>query len=86
MNFLDKADTHREAAQNRVDPHAVLAREAGVPFQPMLGSAPGIDPFAECLSRMEVAQAMDAGGSSCRCPLPLRLSRWPRAGVCVLLL
>ena len=37
-----------EAALNRADANVVLVREAGVPFQPELGNASGIDPFAEC--------------------------------------
>ena len=38
--------------------NAVLAREAGVPFQPPLGNTSGIDPFAEWLSLMEVVQML----------------------------
>ena len=43
------------------DSHAplVLAREAGVPFQPPLGNA---DPFAEWLSLMEVVQMLCPDG------------------------
>jgi hypothetical protein len=40
------------------DASAVLAREAGVAFQPPLGKASGIDPFAEWLSLMEVVQML----------------------------
>lgn len=45
-------------ALNRADASAVLAREAGVPFQPPVGKASGIDPFAEWLSLMEVVQML----------------------------
>jgi len=58
MNFSGSADTNAEMALNRADPNAVLAREAGVPFQPPLGNAPGIDPIAEWLSLMEVVQML----------------------------
>jgi hypothetical protein len=34
---------------------AVLVREAGVPFRPLLGS---VDPFAEWISLMEVVQML----------------------------
>lgn len=47
-----------EAALNRADANVVLVREAGVPFQPELGNASGIDPFAEWLSLMEVVQML----------------------------
>jgi hypothetical protein len=36
----------------------VLAREAGMPFEPPLGDASGTDPFAEWLSLMEVVQML----------------------------
>ncbi len=58
MNFSANTDTHAEAALNRADAGAVLAREAGVPFQPPLGKASGIDPIAEWLSLMEVVQML----------------------------
>lgn len=58
MNFSDNTDTKAEAALNRADASAVLAREAGVPFQPPLGNASGIDPFVEWLSLMEVVQML----------------------------
>ena len=57
MNFLDDtADV--ETALNRAVTGAVLACEAGVPFQPPLGNASGIDPIAEWLSLMEVVQML----------------------------
>jgi hypothetical protein len=56
MNFSDSADTNAETAVNRAG--AVLAREAGVPFQPPPGNASGIDPIAEWLSLMEVVQML----------------------------
>jgi len=58
MNFSDNTDTHAEMPLNRADAGVVLAREAGVPFQPSLGNASGIDPIAEWLSLMEVVQML----------------------------
>jgi hypothetical protein len=58
MNFSVSTDTHVETALNRADVGAVLAREAGVPFQPPLGIASGIDPIVEWLSLMEVVQML----------------------------
>ena len=58
MNFLDSTGTTAETALSRADAGAVLAREAGVPFQPTLGNASGIDPIAEWLSLMEVVQML----------------------------
>jgi hypothetical protein len=58
MNFSDNTDTNTATALNRADAGAVLAREAGVPFQPPLGNASGIDPIAEWLSLMEVVQML----------------------------
>ena len=58
MNFSDNAATPLETARNRADAGAVLAREAGVPFQPPVGTASGIDPIAEWLSLMEVVQML----------------------------
>ena len=58
MNFSDNTGTTPETALSRVDASAVLAREAGVPFQSPLGNASGIDPFAEWLSLMEVVQML----------------------------
>ena len=52
VDFLVEAE-----ADGRVH-DAVLVREAGVPFQPPLGVASGIDPFAEWLSLMEVVQML----------------------------
>jgi hypothetical protein len=58
MNFSDNTDTSAEAALSRANANAVLVREAGVPFQPMLGDASGVDPLAEWLSLMEVVQML----------------------------
>ena len=58
MNFSDNADTRAETALIRADASAVLAREAGVPFQPPLGNASGVDPIVEWLSLMEVVQML----------------------------
>jgi len=74
MNFSDKSGTPIETALNRVDAKTVLAHEAGVPFQPPLGKACGIDPIAEWLSLMEVVQML--------CPVwpvrdrPMRGKHW----------
>ena len=58
MNSSDSTDTNAELAQYRADAGAVLAREAGVPFQPPLGNTSGVDPIAEWLSLMEVVQML----------------------------
>ena len=58
MNFSDNVNTKAESAQKRHEAIAVLAREAGVPFEPPLGMASGIDPIAEWLSLMEVVQML----------------------------
>ena len=58
MNLSDNTEPHAETALNRTDASAVLAREAGVPFQPPLGNASGVDPIAEWLSLMEVVQML----------------------------
>ena len=58
MNFSDNTDAPAETALNRAGASAVLAREAGVPFQPPLGNACGIDPIDEWLSLMEVVQML----------------------------
>jgi hypothetical protein len=64
VNSSHSAETHADAALNRANANAianadaVLAREAGVPFQPPLGNASGIDPITEWLSLMEVVQML----------------------------
>jgi hypothetical protein len=58
MNSLDNNGIELEKALSRTDGDAVLAREAGVPFQPALGEACGVDPIAEWLSLMEVVQML----------------------------
>ena len=58
MNFSDSTVTHGETTLNRAGADAVLAGEAGVPFQPPLGNASGIDPIVEWLSLMEVVQML----------------------------
>jgi hypothetical protein len=74
MNLTFSTDTRIEAAPNRADANAVLAREAGVPFQPQLGNASGFDPIVEWLSLMEVVQML--------CPVwpvrdkPIRGDHW----------
>ena len=59
MNFSDNTDTNVDLASDRVkETGVVLAREAGVPFQPPLGKDSGVDPIAEWLSLMEVVQML----------------------------
>lgn len=58
MNCSDNTEPPAPTAFNRDDAGVVLVREAGVPFQPPLGDASGIDPFAEWLSLMEVVQML----------------------------
>ena len=58
MNFSGNADSEGDAALNPADAGAVLAREAGVPFQPPMGNDFGIDPITEWLSLMEVVQML----------------------------
>lgn len=58
MNFSDSDFTNTETAPNRADTEAVLAREAGVPFQSPMGNASGGDPIVEWLSLMEVVQML----------------------------
>ena len=55
MNSLGNTDTNAETELNRAGTGAVLAREAGVPFQPPLTQ---VDPFTEWLSLMEVVQML----------------------------
>ena len=74
MNYPVSTDTSVETTSNLGDAAGVLAREAGMPFQPQLGSASGIDPIAEWLSLMEVVQML--------CPVwpvrdvPMRGNHW----------
>ncbi len=58
MNSSHDSETHAELALSGAAASAVLAREAGVPFQPALGTASGFDPIAEWLSLMEVVQML----------------------------
>jgi hypothetical protein len=58
MNSSDSTDLNAETASNRSDASAVLAREAGLRFQPSMGKASGIDPIAQWLSLMEVVQML----------------------------
>jgi hypothetical protein len=74
MNFSDNANTRANAALDRADTTTVLAREAGIPFQPPLGKPSGVDSIAEWLSLMEVVQML--------CPVwsvrdkPMRGEHW----------
>ena len=58
VDFSGDTDTDAGAGLGLADAAAVLAREAGVPFQPLLDTDSGIDPFAEWLSLMEVVQML----------------------------
>ena len=58
MNSLGNTYTNTEVALDQANAGVVLAREAGVPFQPPLGNTSGIDPIAEWLSLMEVVQML----------------------------
>ena len=58
MNDAVSTAASVKTTSNRSDEGAVLACEAGVPFQPPLGDASGIDPIAEWLSLMEVVQML----------------------------
>ena len=58
MNFSDNPVAKAETTLKCAGAEAVLAREAGVPFQPSLSSVSGIDPIAEWLSLMEVVQML----------------------------
>jgi len=58
MNSLGNNYPNSEVALDQADAGVVLAREAGVPFQPPLGNTSGIDPIAEWLSLMEVVQML----------------------------
>jgi hypothetical protein len=68
MNFSVSPDTNAEMALNRTDASAVLAREAGVPFQPQLGNAAGVDPIVEWLSLIEVVQMLAPCGPRVTAP------------------
>ncbi len=58
MNFSDNTDSQAATEAGSAEADAVLAREAGAPFQPPLGTDSGIEPFAEWLSLMEVVQML----------------------------
>ena len=58
MNLPGNSDTRTEAVPDRATAVSILAREAGVPFQPPLSSVSGVDPIAEWLSLMEVVQML----------------------------
>jgi hypothetical protein len=47
MNSSDKVEPPPAMEPQRSGTEAVLARDVGVPFQPPVGNASGIDPFAE---------------------------------------
>jgi hypothetical protein len=55
MNSSPDIATQSQTAPHR---HAVLAHEAGVPFQMGVNSDTALDPIAEWLSLMEVVQML----------------------------
>lgn len=61
MNFSDDTDAKARAALHGADAGAILAREAGLPFEPPMSSDFGVDPIAEWLSLMEVVQMLCPG-------------------------
>lgn len=58
MNSLGNAHKDFEAIPGSANAVDVLAREAGVAFQPQRGIDCGADPIAEWLSLMEVVQML----------------------------
>jgi hypothetical protein len=58
MNCSDSPQAKCEPACGDDGAGAVLAREAGVAFQPPLANESGIDPIVEWLSLMEVVQML----------------------------
>jgi hypothetical protein len=60
MNYLDKFDANAdlEATHMGTAPHTVLAREAGIPYQPAGNPLSEADPFDEWLSLMEVVHML----------------------------
>lgn len=62
MTSSDERSTRAKMPLNRLPtetgPDAVLAREAGVPFQPCSSNDAVSDPFVEWLSLMEVVQML----------------------------
>ena len=58
MSPLNKAKPPVARTPNGSGPYPVLAREAGVPFQPPRNTVSEADPFAEWLSLMEVVQML----------------------------
>jgi hypothetical protein len=76
MNYSDKFDKYAEpdTPHMGMTPSAVLAREAGIPFQPAVSPLSDADPFVEWLSLMEVVHIL--------CPVwpvrdkPMRGTHW----------
>ena len=58
MNCSNNNHIGALAEPDRTSAHAVLAREAGMPFQPALDLTSGVDPITEWLSLMEVVQML----------------------------
>ena len=72
MNSSDKPKALLTPGRHETD--AILTREAGLAFRPTLGPQPGVDPFDEWRSLMEVDQML--------CPIwpvrdkPMQGSHW----------
>lgn len=58
MIFSDNSHSDAATVLGATTANVVLVREAGVPFQPPIGSTSGVDPIAEWLSLMEVVQML----------------------------
>jgi hypothetical protein len=58
VTFSNKNNVKAGSAVSHPEAQEVLAREAGVPFQPLLTADSGNDSFAEWLSLMEVVQML----------------------------
>ncbi|HQZ07290.1 MAG: hypothetical protein KBF63_21415 [Rhodoferax sp.] len=58
VDFSGDTDTDAGAGLGLADAAAVLAREAGVPFQAPMHKDSGVDPMSEWLSLMEVVQML----------------------------
>lgn len=55
---MHSSDKQAPQAEPDLTPPSPFAREAGLPFQPLLAGSSGVDPFTEWLSLMEVVQML----------------------------
>ncbi|WP_396270237.1 hypothetical protein [Ideonella sp.] len=58
MNCLAKSDACVEPVPRAANAGAVLAREAGLPFEPQRDQTESSEPFSEWLSLMEVVHML----------------------------